>query len=232
MPDSAFEQQFIGLLESAAHEIGGTKVHFSRYTLPGLARSAAIERRCARDYRPVDHLYGGRADGLIVTGTEPLTDDLRTESYWGALAELIGWAEGSVASALLSCLAAHAAALLFDGIERETLPAKCSGIFVQGHPEYSTTSLLREYRRDLVRFLRGERKVVPAVPVGYVDDESRRLLESFEAQVLARPTDPELMRRFPLEPVAQRLVNTWQLSGARLYANWLRLIQHRRQYGA
>jgi homoserine O-succinyltransferase len=298
MPDSAFEeteQQFVGLLEGAAHEMGDTRVHFSRYALSGLERSAAIERRRARDYRPVDHLYGARADGLIVTGTEPLTDDLRTEPYWGALAELIGWAEGSVASALLSCLAAHAAALLFDGIERETLPAKCSGIFVQairtdhplteglgelvhmphsrlndlpsallqadgysnliespemtwtvavkdrgsctfvlvqGHPEYSTTSLLREYRRDLARFLRGEREVVPAIPVGYVDDESHRLLESFEAQVLARPTDPELMSHFPLEPVARRLVNTWQLSGARLYANWLRLIQHRRQYGA
>ncbi len=298
MPDSAFEeteQQFIGMLESAAHEMGDTEVHFNRYVLPGLERSEAIERRCARDYRAVDHLYDDRADGLIVTGTEPLTGDLRTESYWGALAELFGWAEGSVASALLSCLAAHAAALLFDGIERETLPAKCSGIFVQsirtdhplteglgelvhmphsrlndlpsallqadgysnliespemtwtvavkdrgsctfvlvqGHPEYSTTSLLREYRRDLVRFLRGERKVLPAIPVGYVDDESHRLLESFEAQVLARPTDPELISHFPLEPVAQRLVNTWQLSGARLYANWLRLIQHRRQCGA
>src|SRR5208282_4568458 len=148
------------------------------------------------------------------------TDDLRKEPYWEALADLIGWAEGTAASALLSCLAAHAAALLFDGIERHTLPVKCSGVFVQairkrhplteglgalvhiphsrlndlpsgllqddgytnliespemnwtvavkdrgsctfvliqGHPEYSTSSLLREYRRDLQRFLRGER---------------------------------------------------------------------------
>ena len=85
-------------------------------------------------------MYGTRPDGLIVTGTEPLTDDLRTEPYWGALAELIGWAEGATASALLSCLAAHAAALLFDGIERHTLAVKCSGVFVQAiradHPAH------------------------------------------------------------------------------------------------
>ena len=31
---------------------------------------------------------------------------------------------------------------------------------------------------------------VPAMPLGYFDDESHRLLESFEAQVLARPNDP------------------------------------------
>jgi len=211
------------------------------------------------------------------------------------MTELIGWAEGSTASALLSCLAAHAAALLFDGIERHTLAVKCSGVFVQairtdhplteglgglvhmphsrlndlpsvllqadgyanliespemtwtvavkdrgsctfvlvqGHPEYSTTSLLREYRRDLQRFLRGERSAVPAIPVGYVDAESHRILESFEARVLANPSDPELIKDFPFAPVEQRLVNTWQHSGTRLYANWLRLIQRRRQCGA
>ena len=196
---------------------------------------------------------------------------------------------------MLSCLAAHAAALLFDGIERHTLAVKCSGVFVQairtdhplteglgglvrmphsrlndlpsallqadgyanliespemtwtvavkdrgsrtfvliqGHPECSTTSLLREYRRDLQRFLRGERSAVPAIPVGYVDAGSHRLLESFAARVLADPSDPELIREFPFEPVEQRLVNTWHDAGARLYANWLRLIQRRRQCGA
>ncbi len=298
MPDSAFdetERQFLGLLEGATREIGDITVRFSRYSLPGLKRGAAVEQRVARDYWPIDHICVGQPDGLIVTGTEPLTDDLRTESYWDALAELIGWAEGSTASTLLSCLAAHAAALLFDGIERHTLAVKCSGVFVQairtdhplteglgdlvhmphsrlndlpsallqadgysnliespemtwtvavkdrssctfvlvqGHPEYSTTSLLREYRRDLQRFLRGERTATPAIPVGYVDDESHRLLESFEARVLATPTDPELIRDFPFAPVEQRLVNTWQHSGARLYANWLRLIRRRRQCGA
>jgi len=298
MPDSAFEEterQFTGLLERAAHEVGGITVRLSRYGLPGLARSPAIERCLSEDYRPLKGIYSSRPDGLIVTGTEPLTDDLKRESYWEPLTELIGWAARSTASAVLSCLAAHAAALLFDGIERQTLPEKCSGVFVheirtdhplteglgelvhiphsrlndlpsallqssgyanliespemtwtlavkerdscifllvQGHPEYSTTSLLREYRRDLQRFLRGERDAVPAIPAGYVDHESRRLLESFEAQVLAQPTCPELMRDFPFEPVAQRLVNTWQLPGTTLYANWLRQIRRRRQCSA
>ena len=108
----------------------------------------------------------------------------------------------------------------------------CTFVLVQGHPEYSTTSLLREYRRDLQRFLRGERHSIAAMPVGYFDDESLRLLEGFEAQVLQRSNDPDLMASFPFDAVAERLVNTWQHSGTRLYANWLRLIQHRRQLGA
>jgi homoserine O-succinyltransferase len=102
-------------------------------------------------------------------------------------------------------------------------------VLVQGHPEYSTTSLLREYRRDLQRFLRGERAAAPAIPVGYLDDESWQLLANFEARVLADRTCPELMNEFPYEPVVERLVNTWHDPGSRLYANWLRHIRHRRQ---
>jgi len=298
MPSSAFdatEKQFATLLEAAANELGGTTVRLSRYAIEGLERSAEVQERIARDYSPVGLLYATRPDGLIVTGTEPLANDLRSEPYWGALAELIGWARERTASAVVSCLAAHATALLFDGIERETLPAKCSGVFVQdvasghpltmglgvkvrmphsrlndlpsamlqaggytnliespemnwtvavkdqdcctfvlvqGHPEYSTTSLLREYRRDLQRYVRGERRELAAIPVGYLDAEGQRLLEDFEARVLATPPDSELMSQFPFDEIAQRLVNTWQDSGTRLYANWLRLIQCRRKHGA
>lgn len=295
MPDSAFEkteQQFIGLLSNAASEIELNPVHVSRYWLPGIERSPAIRRRLEEDYEPIEAIYGNRPDGLVVTGTEPLTDDLRTESYWEPLARLISWAEDSTSSALLSCLAAHAAALLFDGIERRLLPEKCSGVFlheittdhpltaglgnpvhmphsrtndlpsallrdsgyenliesremswtlavkergpcmfvlVQGHPEYSTTSLLREYRRDLARFVHGERAAAPAIPVGYLDEESWQLLTNFEVRVLADPTDPEIMNEFPYEPVVERLVNTWHDPGSRLYANWLRQIWQRRE---
>jgi len=295
MPSSAFdatEQQFVTLLEAAAHELGGTAVRLSRYGIEGLERSAEVQGRIAREYSHIELLYATQPDGLIVTGTEPRALDLRSEPYWGALAELIAWAKDAVASAVVSCLAAHAAALLFDGIERETLPAKCSGVFVQdvvsghpltmdlgkkvhmphsrlndlpsaslqaggytnliespemnwtvavkeqgnctfvlvqGHPEYSTTSLLREYRRDLQRYARGERRDLPAIPVGYLDGESERLLQDFVTRVLAAAG---LMSEFPFDQVAQRLVNTWQGSGTRLYANWLRLIQCRRKHSA
>jgi homoserine O-succinyltransferase len=298
MPSSAFdatEQQFIGLLENAALELGGTTVRLGRYVLAGLERSAEVQARIGRDYRPIELVYGEQPDGLIVTGTEPIADDLRSEPYWGALSELIAWAEDGATSAVVSCLAAHAAALLFDGIERETLPAKCSGVFVQdvtpghaltdglgrtvhmphsrlndlpsalmqdggyaslvesremnwtlavkkrrrcvfvlvqGHPEYSTTSLLREYRRDLQRFARGERPEVPSIPVGYMDARSHRLLESFEARVRESPARQELMSEFPFEAVSEQLVNTWQGAATRLYANWLQMIRPRRNFGA
>ena len=40
-------------------------------------------------------------------------------------------------------------------------------LFFQGHPEYSTTALLGEYRRDISRFLSGEEDFYPHIPHGY-----------------------------------------------------------------
>ena len=42
-------------------------------------------------------------------------------------------------------------------------------VFFQGHPEYESHSLLLEYRRDVGRFLRGERDSYPSMPFGYFD---------------------------------------------------------------
>ena len=84
-------------------------------------------------YRPIDQLWGDPPDALILTGTEPLEVDLRAEGYWEPLAELIRWCSTATVSAFLSCLAAHAAILLFDGIERRPLPHKLSrGILIIG----------------------------------------------------------------------------------------------------
>ncbi len=39
-------------------------------------------------------------------------------------------------------------------------------VFLQGHPEYDADTLAREYRRDVGRFLAGERADAPAPPAG------------------------------------------------------------------
>jgi homoserine O-succinyltransferase len=42
-------------------------------------------------------------------------------------------------------------------------------VFFQGHPEYEVGTLLREYRRDVKRFLRRESEVYPQMPHGHSD---------------------------------------------------------------
>ena len=86
---------------------------------------ALIEGR----YTDIADLTRLRLDGLIVTGAEPIAATLPEEPFWKDLTEVIDWAEVNTRSAIWSCLAAHAAVLHLDGIERHTARRKCSGIY-------------------------------------------------------------------------------------------------------
>ncbi len=61
-------------------------------------------------------------------------------------------------------------------------------LFFQGHPEYDADTLFREYRRDVARFLGGEREAYPALPQNYFDDVATALAEAFADRAMRRPT--------------------------------------------
>ena len=96
-------------------------------------------------------------------------------------------------------------------------------LFFQCHPEYDAHALMLEYRRDIGRFLHGERGTYPPIPHGYFDDDAVEALETFRAQALARP-DGDLLVNFPTVIAAAKLTNTWRTAATRLYSNWLSYI--------
>jgi homoserine O-succinyltransferase/O-acetyltransferase len=290
MPDSAFvdtENQF--RTAAFAADMGG--VEFELYTIKEIPRSEKIRAVIESRYWGLDELWARPPDALIVTGTEPTQPQLRFEPYWPYLARLIEWAADRVRTTLLSCMAAHASILLFDGIERVPRAIKCSGVFdgvvqdsfdplaaglpavvpvphsrlndvpesalvdaglrivvgsgssdvgwsiaareqggsllvlCQGHPEYGTLSLLREYRRDIRRALFGRGAVpYPRLPEGYLAQEAVERLTDFAAYAQRSSVDPpELWASFPYDDLAPTVENTWAASSALLYRNWLRV---------
>jgi homoserine O-succinyltransferase/O-acetyltransferase len=101
-------------------------------------------------------------------------------------------------------------------------------IFFQGHPEYDADTLLREYRRDVGRFLRGERDNFPTMPEGYFTECGERTLRAF--QTLCR-TDrrSELFLQFPEKlTMRPRRVLDWQASAKSLFGNWLSYIHEQK----
>ena len=46
-------------------------------------------------------------------------------------------------------------------------------VFFQGHPEYDSISLLKEFKREVQRFLSGKRSVYPPFPEHYLDSASK-----------------------------------------------------------
>jgi homoserine O-succinyltransferase/O-acetyltransferase len=129
MPDAALqatERQFTRLLKAAA---GHNRIHFHCFSLPSVQRSQTAKWRVDHQYTDIADLGRLQIDGLIVTGAEPNAATLPEEPFWRELTGIIEWAETNTRSTIWSCLAAHAAVLHLDGIERRRLDAKCSGVY-------------------------------------------------------------------------------------------------------
>ena len=283
MPDAAIEdteEQFCKLLAAAADCI---PINLRLYSLPHIPRGERAQRHLTKFYKSTMELLNERVDGVIITGTEPHQANLRDEPYWEALVSLFGWAEENSASAVLSCLAAHAGVLHSDGIVRNPLKDKCFGVFghrrvsdhpltkgfnqswhishsrwnevrageltacgyrvltestcagvdlfvkekkkslfvhFQGHPEYLTDTLFKEYRRDVKRFLRHERDKYPLFPAGYFNNSSRALFDAFRERAILERRE-EIMETFPVPTLIASLESSWGASSVEVYHNWL-----------
>jgi homoserine O-succinyltransferase/O-acetyltransferase len=131
MPDSAFcatERQFVGLLNAGS---GSETVVVTRHTMAGVPRGERIRALIAAEYRPLDDIFSDPPDLLVVTGANPIESRIEDEPYWSDLHGLLKWGSENVPAMVLSCLSAHAALAVFDGVERTTLPVKCTGVFDQ-----------------------------------------------------------------------------------------------------
>ena len=107
---------------------------------------------------------------------------------------------------------------------------KRKSLFVhfQGHPEYGSHTLSKEYRRDIRRYLNRERETYPSMPQGYFHAEATKILDEFRENALRHRHD-DLLTVFPEAAVAEYLQNTWHTAAKRLYCNWLQFLA---SYGA
>jgi homoserine O-succinyltransferase/O-acetyltransferase len=138
------ERQFAGLLDMSAADVD---VQLRLFALKRTPRSPGALEYIGARYESASAAMDGRLDALIITGAQPRAPRLTEEPYWEELVDLIDWAKEHTASIILSCLAAHAAVLHLDGVERRPLPEKCSGVFAftteQDHPVVGRRGLKR-----------------------------------------------------------------------------------------
>ncbi|CAG0904608.1 unnamed protein product [Cyprideis torosa] len=86
----------------------------------------------------------------------------------------------------------------------------------QGHPEYDTTSLLKEYRREITRFKEGELDEYPPIPTHYFGPKSQAIIEDTKKRIL-NGEDIDL----PEQEIEPLLENTWTDSARSIMANWV-----------
>jgi homoserine O-succinyltransferase/O-acetyltransferase len=279
----ATERQYASLLNAAS---GDTLIRLSLYTLPGIRRSPLLGQHINNIYSDIEDLWDGQLDGLIVTGREPLTANLKDEPYWTSFTKVLEWAKENVFSTIWSCLAAHAAILHMDGIQRVKHKEKLFGIFecvrasdhwltqgaaprtqlphsrwngvveadltecgygiltrtadagvdtfikqqrrlfvfFQGHPEYESDTLLREYRRDIGRYFRHELSVYPLLPRNYFDDHTGSAFHALGVRAAYDKSEALKLEIWSaLDKTAVR--NTWHCNAASIYKIWLEYLR-------
>ena len=280
------ERQFVSLLDAASAEI---PVQVSFYTLPGLSLTESGGQQFASHYAGLDALLNAQLDGLIVTGREPKKASLRDEPYWESFTQVLEWARNNTCSSVWSCLAAHAAILHLDAIDRRKSDEKHFGVFdceqvsdhplteglpprfqvphsrwngvaqedllargysilsridgdgvdtfikqddslfvfFQGHFEYESDTLMREYRRDLARFIKGETSAYPLLPAGYFDPDTEKALTALRNDSTAS-RNAQLLLKVATVVEKAPIANTWQPSATTIYRNWLNYIRERK----
>jgi homoserine O-succinyltransferase len=96
--------------------------------------------------------------------------------------------------------------------------------YFQGHPEYDIVSLMKEYKREISRYLRREREDYPPFPDHYFSDDAQSLLKSYKSALLAAESRGQSVPEFPESEVVAQLDNTWTDTGKALFNNWLGLV--------
>jgi len=94
-------------------------------------------------------------------------------------------------------------------------------VFFQGHPEYDDISLLKEYKREVLRFYHDERDDYPPYPDHYFDAEVQQALAEYAEQVKAAKQRNTPLPAMPEAMIVEHLDNTWRDSAKAVFNNWL-----------
>jgi homoserine O-succinyltransferase len=97
-------------------------------------------------------------------------------------------------------------------------------VYFQGHPEYDSISLLKEYKREVLRFINGELDSPPPLPDHYFSEQAGRIAVRFIDSVIAARKEGLPIPEFPEEDLAQLVDNTWGDTGKAIINNWLGLV--------
>ena len=97
-------------------------------------------------------------------------------------------------------------------------------VFFQGHPEYDTVSLLKEYKRDVNLYITGELDSYPPMTENYFGDFSAAVMREYQWRLQRSQQSDETPPPFPEHLVLSKLNNTWRDTGSAVVGAWIGLI--------
>ena len=97
-------------------------------------------------------------------------------------------------------------------------------IFFQGHPEYDTISLLKEFKREVMLYIEGKRDDYPPFPDNYFGVQSAAILREYRNRLTSALNNNKDVPEFPEDVIVHQLDNTWHDTAGEVVGNWVGLV--------
>ncbi len=185
-----------------------------------LATHAVLEFRYQQKRVPMDIKKWGVYRHRVTNADHPLVTDINTRfdvphSRWNNVSREQFEAAG---------LYVLAVGEEDDCVHLATSEDGFRSVFFQGHPEYDTISLLKEYKREVLLYVEGLRKDYPPFPEHYFGVQVAAILREFRTNLLKAQSENIDIPEFPESLVVSQLDNTWHDTAGEVVGNWLGLV--------
>jgi homoserine O-succinyltransferase len=184
-----------------------------------LATHAMLQFRYAKKRIAQPHKIWGVFPHRVLDKSHPLVNDVNTRfdvphSRWN-----------SVTRQQFEAAGLH---VLVDnediGVHLATSADGLRVVFFQGHPEYDTISLLKEYKREVMLYANRKRDDYPPFPANYFRSREKAMLNEYHGRIDAALADGAELPEFPERLIQGRLDNTWHDTAEAVVGNWMGLV--------
>ena len=212
LADQPFWEPLIEVIDWAAEHVTSTLCSC-------LATHAVLQFRYGQKRRPQPAKIWGVFPHRVVDKHHPLVNDVNTRfdvphSRWNAVER------DQFDSAGLRVLVESEEV----GIHLATSPDGFRFVFFQGHPEYDTISLLKEFKREALRYARGETGDFPPFVANYFDIRQKALIREYRVRLDEAVAAGRTLPEFPEPLLMSALDNTWHDTAEAVVGNWMGLV--------
>jgi len=247
MPDAALqatERQFIRLVGSCnriaqffvypfslpeLNRSADTETYIERYYsrfedlreqgLDALIMHALLKHLHGIDRQPLDRKRWGVYSHRTVVQGHPLLREINTR-FDAPHSRFNDISREQLAAAGLTVLAESEE----GGVHMAVSADQFRVIYFQGHPEYDFNSLLKEYKREVLRYLHGELREPPPFPENYFSDEAAAIARAYVDRARKHLQKGESLPEFDERAISTHLDNTWGDTAKAIVNNWLGLV--------
>ena len=110
------------------------------------------------------------------------------------------------------------------GVHMAVSPDQFRIVYFQGHPEYDLNSLLKEYRREVYRYIDGELDAPPPFPENYFDENAKRIAARYVDEAIRCRQEGRRIPNTLEQQLDGMLDNTWGDTAKAIINNWLGLV--------